>query len=371
MKILHLLTGGKVGGIETLCREIGLNSIHENAFCFMTFGGEVYEQMDKLNIKTYPFFMISEKKLSLKKLKQLVKTASEYDMLIVHNADPFLEIYYVLCKLLSRKCGIRYVHSCFGDESQFSNNKVKNYIERKIRQISLDVSDKIIAVSEAGIDSCKSYYRIKDDNVKLIYNGISTKYLYNKQLKEHVEKAVSILYIGRLEKIKGVDILLDAISSLRDKYKIRLSIVGDGTCRMELEEFVRNKGLSNIVSFFGSQTDIIPYLKDNEIFVYPSICQEVFGISLVEAMSHGLVCVANRVGGIPEIIDDGENGYLAEDCGKNSLVNGLMRAIDVVTGDAESYKMIQENAILTAEKYSIENTCRLFDSEVKELYEKS
>lgn len=360
MKVLHILTGGKTGGIETLCRELGQNSRHDNAFCFMTFGGDVYEQMDMLGIKTYPFFAISKSKFSVKKLIRLVRLATQYDVIVVHHADPFVEMMYILAKLFTRKKGVRYIHSCYGDKTQIHGGIIKRNVERIIRQLSISISDRVIVVSKAGISSCKERFSLNDSKTKLIYNGISKSYLNDKIIRNDHNDRPSILYVGRLEKIKGVDMLIDAFSLLADKYKIRLSIVGDGSEREHLEELVKEKNIENDVTFYGSQVNIKPYLEASDIFVYPSICQEVFGISIVEAMAYGLVCVANSVGGIPEIIVDSQNGFMTDKPDTESLAKAIEKAIFVLDND-DIFNSIQEKAIETANRFSVENTCKQFD----------
>ena len=112
MKILHLLTGGRTGGIETLCREISKNSELEHGFCFLTFGGEVCEDMKTEGKNIYELYHLGGT-WSFQKLRALLKIAKKYDILIVHNEDPFLEMYFIITKILLKRPGVRYIHSCY------------------------------------------------------------------------------------------------------------------------------------------------------------------------------------------------------------------------------------------------------------------
>ena len=87
-RVLHLLTGGSIGGIETLCREIAKTDRFENGFAFLSFGGEIYEELRESGITVYPLFELGPK-FSIKKADQLVRLATEYDVLVVHHEDPF------------------------------------------------------------------------------------------------------------------------------------------------------------------------------------------------------------------------------------------------------------------------------------------
>ena len=364
MKILHVLTGGRPGGIETLCREIGLNSKHKHGFCFMSFGGEIYEQMDRLGLTTYPLFLCG-KKWSFKKLHKLVGIAREYDILIVHHEDPFMETYFLVTKWLTRKKGIRYIHSCYSDPLNMDRNAIKQLLNHVTRLLSISYADKIITVSEAGLKSALEEYRFNKQKCSIIYNGISKKFTeagLNNTVFEN--SSIEILYAGRLVSIKGVDMLIDALAMLNGRYNFHFSIVGDGDERANLEKQAKDRGIS--CTFFGSQTDMAEYYRKADIFVYPSIVQEIFGISIVEAMAFGIPCVANRVGGIPEVIKDGYNGFLTENISVKDLSKTIEKAI-AFRSNADTVREISENAKTTARKYSIDNTCRELDDLLEDI----
>lgn len=88
--------------------------------------------------------------------------------------------------------------------------------------------------------------------------------------------------------------------------------------------------------------DIQKYLSNADIFIYPSTCQEVFGISLVEALSYGVPCVANCLGGIPEIIQDGYNGILTEETSVRGLMIAIKKLLDCCKNG--TVKQYSENA---------------------------
>ena len=364
MKVLHILTGGKPGGIETLCREIGRNSNHEHGFCFMSFGGEIYEQMDRLGLTTYPLFLCG-KKWCLKKLLMLMKLARKYDILVIHHEDPFMESYYIITKLIIRKKGIRYIHSCYSDPLNKDTSTVKRLMNHITRQLSISMSDMVITVSVAGLDSASKEYRLNRGKCKVIYNGISNDYIKT-GVEHHVfeSETINILYAGRLASIKGVNMLIDALALLKETYVFHLSVLGDGKDRKRLEKQAAEKELN--CTFYGSQTEMGEYYRKADIFIYPSIVQEVFGISIVEAMAYGIPCIANRVGGVPEIIKDGYNGFLTESVSAEGLYRTIERVIELCR-DKDRLDTISERARITAKKFSIKNTCTELDKVFEEI----
>ena len=276
MKILHILTGGYVGGIETLCREIGRKSAHRNGFCFMTFGGEIYRQMTELGLVTYPLYKIG-RKWSFRKLLKILRIAREYDVVIVHHEDPFMELYFLIVIFIRRLPGVRYVHSCYSDEMQLDVSNAKKAFKQIVRQWSLSASSRIIFVSKAGKNSCQKIYHFDDKKARVIYNGISENYL--EEGKRHftkVDKPIEILYVGRLEAIKGVDCLLKAVAWLKRDFMVHLSLVGNGGQKNALQllaDELQLKWKDKIaegcdVTFYGVQTNIMPFLKKAVLFVY-------------------------------------------------------------------------------------------------------
>lgn len=359
MRVLNLLTSGKIGGIESLCRDIGLYGQFDSAFCFLSDEGEIYEQMRGYGLKTYS--LKSKKwKFSLNKFKRLLDIAEQYDIIVGHHADPFLKVYFwMLSKKLDKKF-VTVVHSCYEEKYFYPQNFIKKKLAKKFFQGALDSSDKVIFVSEAGRRSYETEFRLQHEKCCVVYNGIGLdKVEMGRDTMKNSPEIYEISYIGRLHPAKGVDLLLQAVSMLTERYPLHLSIVGDGEIRMKLEQQVKDLGLETVVTFSGKQSDVIPYLQKTNVFVYPSVCQEVFGISVVEAMAFGAICIANNLGGLPEIIKDGVNGILTKEVSAKGIAEAIERAI--VCHRDGSYEVISAEARKTAERFSIRNTAECLE----------
>lgn len=356
MKVLNLLTSGNIGGIEVLCKDIGVLAPYDNLFCFVSGEGPIYEQMQKigLNVKS----LAKGKKFSLSKLRKLIELAETYDIIVIHHGDPFLRFYYCcLKKIYPSKKYVMTAHSCLEKQSGYSNyGLVKKFLNEKILKATIKSTDTYIFVSKAGMESyMREFDIISKERSFVVYNGVGTEKLERgKQFKHETGQDIKLLYVGRLVNVKGVNLLIEAVSELKKRYNIRLTVVGDGPEREPLEKQADEFEISDIVSFVGKKTDVMPYLENADIFVYPSVCEEVFGISIVEAMAFGLIPVANRVGGIPEIIQDGVNGFLTDEKSADGIVNAIKKAITVLEKDAE--EMVCKEAKKTAEKFSIKKT---------------
>lgn len=363
MKILHLLTSGESGGIESLCRDIGRYGKQEHAFCLVTKGGVICEQM---RYEGRTVFNLEQEggKFSIRKLKHLKAISKNYDVIIVHHGDPFLKLYYILLKKMTNIYGVTMVHSCYGDESQVHHRGLKKLIYESVFQKCFDVSDAIWFVSRAGLESCRKVYQVAEGKSRIIYNGIAPEFL-KKASENQVSAKVQyqITYIGRLEKVKGIGLLIQAFADVVKDRDVVLSIVGDGTERTALETQIARLHLTERVQFHGQQLDVSGFLRQTAIFVYPSTCQEVFGISLVEAMAHGIPCIANAVGGIPEIIKNDENGFLTEEPSAEEIARLIRKVICLYENG--QIEVICQKAKETAQSFSIADTCDRMEQELE------
>ncbi len=157
--------------------------------------------------------------------------------------------------------------------------------------------------------------QIPADKIHVVYNGISVDNFVPVAEGHYDRKGCTVTFIGQIYPRKGVDILLRAVSDIHQQIRgMHVWIVGeDNTLNKnylhEYQLLAKELGLENIVEWLGYRTDTIDLLRDSDIFVLPSR-EEPFGRVLIEAMAVGLPVLATRVGGIPEIVEDGETGYL-------------------------------------------------------------
>lgn len=354
MKLLHLLSSGDAGGIESLCRDIDKTNYFDNAFIFDDRGGLIAKQIEDNGTKIYD--LSKYHRISIKKYKFVLELAKEYDYFIVHHNDIFLMLCALYIKKRINNKIIIFAHSCYGDKSQWDNNILKRNVKHFIFQKVFNRANKLIFVSKAGMRSAMEAYKIDVNKCNVVYNGISENLILkgSNNIIKH-DKPYNIIYIGRLAKKKGLDILIDTFSKLSKEYDVKLSIVGNGEYKDKLVEKINYYHLQGKVVLYGQQTDIERYLDNATIFVYPSICEEVFGISIVEAMAYGLPCIANNVGGIPEIIKNKENGFLTQNANSKELYSTIKEVIKMI--EKQELDNISNNAKATAKKFSIINTC--------------
>jgi len=367
MKILHMLSGGSVGGIESLCQDIGKHGREEHVFAFLFQGGTVAQEMQ---IQGYECHFLYEKS-RICRFTELLRLIcrDRFDAVVVHHEGVGIYLYYLMAALLSRNTAfVKYLHCSYEQEYFFVGNRIKDKIHYYLLYQTLKKSDGLIAVSGYVKSSYCKEFGIPENKVQVIYNGIdrSKSKIRTESISAKTEAEVlRLVYMGRLVYVKGVDRLLKAVSYLKQEGKrIQLHILGDGPQRSELELLSDSLGIGDMVFFEGFRRDKEKYLTPDRIFVYPSVWQEAFGISLIEAMEAGMLCVAAKVGGIPEIINDGINGILFEtDHDGSALAKALVKAQRCLSEDADGKiaKKIRDRAkdfdiVYTIE--TLENTIR-------------
>ena len=165
-------------------------------------------------------------------------------------------------------------------------------------------------------------------NGKLKYNEIVTLHNFvNESERNDYVLGDYAFYLGRLSKEKGILNLIEAIGDIPDA---KLLIAGDGPERERIEAYISEHKLDGRITLLGyqNQDSIHKYITNSRFVVIPSICNENCPYSVLEAMEIGKPIVASRIGGIPELIADGENGYLYKADDINELKEKLTLLLD-------------------------------------------
>ncbi len=140
---------------------------------------------------------------------------------------------------------------------------------------------------------------------------------------EHLVLAV----VAQLIKRKGHQYLFDIVPRIVEQFpRARLLIFGQGPCQRNLEDYARQKKISRWVQFAGFHGDMENILPSMDLIVHPAL-KEGLGVALLQAGACGVPVVASRVGGIPEIVRDGENGYLVPPAKPQALLDKILQLL--------------------------------------------
>lgn len=184
-------------------------------------------------------------------------------------------------------------------------------------------------------------------NGKLKYNEIVTLHNFvNESERNEYVLGDYAFYLGRLSKEKGILNLIEAIGDIPDA---KLLIAGDGPERERIEAYISEHKLDGRITLLGyqNQDSIHKYITNSRFVVIPSIWNENCPYSVLEAMEIGKPIVASRMGGIPELIADGENGYLY----KADDINELKEKLTLLLNDYEKVNSFAQKSRELYESY--------------------
>jgi len=209
-----------------------------------------------------------------------------------------------------------------------------------------DIKDKI----------CKMYPCI-NKNGRVIHLG--TKNIFD--TCPILERKNDILFVGRLIKIKGIDILISAIKRLPSFNRINVCIVGMGPEENNLKELVKSYGLEKNIRFISSvsEEELSQLYLNSKIVVFPSYQKEGILLSMLEAAAHGCGLIVSNCCGMPEFIENGKNGLLFEP--KN--IEDLSNKINLLMNDKDKRNELGYNAFIKIRDYwnDLERTKELYN----------
>ena len=198
-----------------------------------------------------------------------------------------------------------------------------------------------------------------------IYNNLPD-YIQIATTPKQFQQPMTIGVVSRLERIKGMDLVVPAFYLVHKKYTdTRLLVVGDGSLRPQMELQVQESGLTNVAEFVGRQPQEVlqNYYDKIDILLIPSR-SEGFGLTAIEGMARGCVIVAADVGGLPEVIRNGETGLLHKPEQSEDIAN----TINILIQNGNLMKSISMNSIRNASFFFDKHFFQIINSLYQQVY---
>ena len=260
---------------------------------------------------------------------------------VIHLHEPLSPFVPLAVLLESNSVNIGTFHAFHGSKHIYQFTK---YLLRPFHK----KLDGHIAVSEPAR---KFIHKSFPADYTIIPNGIDYNH-FNKvkpTLNQFDDGKINLLFVGRLEKRKGLPNLLNAYAILKWHYpQLRLIIVGPGTLNFDCHSIISSRNLQDLVFATGVSYDELPqYYQAADIFCAPSLGGESFGIVLLEAMAAGTPIVATDIDGYRDILTNEKEGILVHPGNPQSLADGISRLIT----DSRLRSIMSLNGPKTAAKY--------------------
>ena len=288
---------------KQICNAIDAGSIRYTWYLYIPkLGRALYGGMMFVSLLLNSFFWVRKKNV---------------DLIIGSWAYPDGIAAYLLARLLGKKFILK-VHG--SDINVAAESKLRAW------QIGFIASrsDGVLAVSNALKDRLLEL-GVAEEKVSVLYNGVDQQ-LFNVESCPANNAGSQVLYVGNLKKEKGVLELVAAFEQLLERHsQAKLVYAGAGECFDEIEALLKQKNLDQSVDLLGSvnHCDLPQLMGRATMIVLPSYNEGVPNV-LLEAMASGKPVVATRVGGIPEIVEEGVTGIL---CAPKNI-SGLVEAMD-------------------------------------------
>ena len=360
IRILYLITEYGVGGAEKGMVRIllGLNKDkYDITVAALRKGsGRLLPELEKIGVRIeilgakWKFDFIHVAFLLYKLLKKL-----DIQVLICSLYHPTI-LGRIIGKLAQIPIIVNWEHS----------ERFRGAFRRILNKITMPLSDKVICDSEKVSIELKRHFHPDDSLIEIIpIGGIDLSQYFCDRLGVYDD--IRIGSVGRLAKEKGYPYLIEAAKIiLKARYNVFFFIVGDGPDFNYLNDLIEKSGMSERIKLMGFRSDINDILSTWDIYIQPSLWEGLC-ITIVEAMASSLPIVATNIGGIPESVIDGHNGFLVPPKDPKALADKIIELID----NPELRKTMSERSRKIAEeKYSLDKMIQDIEKVIDFLVEK-
>jgi len=285
----------------------------------------------------YPLFEQSQYAFALAVKQHEVAQREELQVMHVHYAIPHAATAWLAKQMLADERDLKVVTTLHGTDITLVG-KDPSYFS--LTKFSIEHSDRVTAVSSFLRDETFRTFGCDGCEVLVIPNFVNKiEYFPAREPAERCRLAPAdtrvLIHISNFRPVKRLLDVVRVFAGVRQAMKARLIMVGDGPDRDPAQREATKLGVQRDVRFAGRVDDVADVLRGGDLFLLPSET-ESFGLAALEAMACGVPVIASRVGGIPEVVTDGESGYLAA---VGDVPTMTERAIEVLRDPARLEEM--------------------------------
>ncbi|UOR12481.1 N-acetyl-alpha-D-glucosaminyl L-malate synthase BshA [Halobacillus amylolyticus] len=265
----------------------------------------------EVEVSNYPVFQHPPYDLALANKMAEVINREELDILHVHYAMPHA-VLAILAKQMSER-DVKIVTTLHGTDITVLG--IDSSLKQMIK-FGIEKSDRVTAVSHSLVKQTQ-YMLETEKDMDVIYNFVDEREYFrkpNNELKhqyniQDTEKV--LIHISNFRQVKRVPDIIRAFAEIHRSVPSKLLLVGDGPEYSACYQLVEDLGLGDHVRFLGKQENVSELFSISDLKLLLSE-KESFGLVLLEAMACGVPCIGTNIGGIPEVIEHGETGFITE-----------------------------------------------------------
>lgn len=314
------------GGSGVVATELGVELAHrDHEIHFISYAQPIRLRGDdepnihyhEVEVSRYPLFEYPPYDLALATRMAEVAQLYDLDLLHVHYAIPHSVSAMLARQMLAagpRGRSLPFVTTLHGTDITLVGLD-RSYLP--ITRYSIEQSDGVTAISNYLRDRTQRVFDVKN-KIEVIYNSVNCD-VYYRDTKLAAELRAEyapdnqrvLVHLSNFRPVKRVTDVIEIFDRVRKKIPSRLLLIGDGPDRSVAEWLAVQKGIHDDVLFLGKQDQIYEKLSIADIMLLPSEL-ESFGLAALEAMACEVVPISTRAGGVPEVIDHGSSGFLAD-----------------------------------------------------------
>ena len=304
-------------------------------------------QFHEVEISSYPLFDHAPYALSLAVKMMEVAESETLDLLHVHYAIPH-SVSAFLARSMAAPMRLPFITTLHGTDITLVGND-RSFLP--ITKFSIEQSDGVTAISHYLKQRTLEEFDIKRP-IEIIPNFVNCD-LYSRKENPAMRAEWApdgepiLMHLSNFRPVKHVTDVVEIFALVREKIRAKLVLIGDGPDRGAAEYLVRKKKLARDVHFLGKQDRVYQHLAQADLFLLPSE-MESFGLAALEAMACEVPVVASNVGGIPEVIEHGIDGYLHP---PQEIETAAKYALDILSRPDRGRAMGQAARINARKKY--------------------
>ena len=270
----------------------------------------------EVEVSRYPLFDYPPYDLALATRMAEVSELYDLDLLHVHYAIPHSVSAMLARQMLAagpKKRKLPFVTTLHGTDITLVGQD-RSYLP--ITRFSIEESDGVTAISNYLRERTVREFEVKN-HIEVIYNFVNCDvYCRGKEIAERrAEYAPNgeriLIHVSNFRPVKRITDVIEIFDRVRKQIPAKLLLMGDGPERSPAEWLAVQKGIHNDVIFLGKREQVYETLAISDVLLMPSEL-ESFGLAALEAMASEVVPIATKVGGVPEVIEHGKSGFLAE-----------------------------------------------------------